>query len=232
MKESEFDRFADKYDAVYEASLRAHDGIEYFAEYKVRDIAREYSRSSTVSDAALKVLDFGSGNGRLVPFISKYLPRAKLTCIDVSGRSLAIAKKRFSLLAEFVHFDGTHIPFSNHHFDIIYSSCVFHHVDETKHLALLKEMHRVLSRGGNLFVFEHNPYNPLTVYIVNSCPFDKHAQLIRGARMKQRVAEAGFVNPRLRYRIFFPHALRILRPLEAGLAWLPMGGQYYVLARK
>jgi len=81
-------------------------------------------------------------------------------------------------------------------------------------------------------VFEHNPYNPLTVRIVNRCPFDEHARLVRGGVMKQRVMAAGFSAATIRYRVFFPHALRVLRPLERALAWLPLGGQYYVLARK
>jgi hypothetical protein len=35
----------------------------------------------------------------------------------------------------------------------------------------------------------------------------------------------------MRYRVFFPHALAALRPLERLLAWLPLGAQYYVCAR-
>ena len=43
---------------------------------------------------------------------------------------------------------------------------------------------------------------------------------------------AGFAGAAIRYRIFFPHALRGLRPLEAKMTWLPLGAQYYVVARK
>jgi hypothetical protein len=50
--------------------------------------------------------------------------------------------------------------------------------------------------------------------------------------MRRRVRDAGFATARVRYRIFFPHALRGLRPLESKLGWLPLGAQYYVAARK
>jgi hypothetical protein len=50
--------------------------------------------------------------------------------------------------------------------------------------------------------------------------------------MKRRVRAAGFDTAAVRYRIFFPHALRGLRSLEAQLTWLPLGAQYYVAARK
>jgi hypothetical protein len=50
--------------------------------------------------------------------------------------------------------------------------------------------------------------------------------------MRRRALDAGFAAARVRYRIFFPHALRGFRPLEARLTWLPLGAQYYVAARK
>lgn len=233
MEEAEFDKVADEYEALHRASIAVSgEEPDFFAEYKIRDIAREYARLAGPPSGSAKVLDFGSGNGASVPFVRKHLPGAQLTCVDVSRRSLALAEKRFPSLAQFVHFDGTRIPFPEEHFDIAYAACVFHHIDHAEHVSLLKELRRVIRPGGSLFVFEHNPYNPLTVRVVNSCPFDKNARLIRAAAMKQRLAAAGFPGVRIRYRIFFPHALRMLRPLESALAWLPLGGQYYALARK
>jgi len=233
MDEAEFDKFADEYDVMHAASIAVSgETPDFFAEYKIRDIAREYGRHSGSASTSPRVLDFGSGNGGSVPFVRKHLPQAQLTCVDVSRRSLALAEKRFPSLAQYVHFDGTHIPFPDGHFDIAYAACVFHHIDHAEHVSLLQELRRVLRPGGSLFVFEHNPYNLLTVHVVNSCPFDKNARLIRGAMMKQRLGAAGFASVEIRYRIFFPHGLRIMRPLEPVLAWLPMGGQYYALARK
>jgi SAM-dependent methyltransferase len=109
---------------------------------------------------------------------------------------------------------------------------VFHHIDHADHGALLQELRRVVRPGGSLFIFEHNPFNPLTVRVVNDCPFDENAHLIRGREMKRRLLAAGFASANTRYRVFFPHFLRALRPLEAALAWLPLGGQYYVRAVK
>ena len=233
MDEAEFDKFAHEYEAMHSASIAVYgEGTEYFAEYKIGDIAREYERAGRAAGAEPRILDFGSGNGGSVPYVRKYFPTARLTCLDVSRRSLEIARRRFPSLAQYVHFDGTHVPFPAEQFDIAYTACVFHHIDHAEHVALLRELHRVLRPCGTLFVFEHNPYNPLTVRIVNCCPFDENARLIRGAAMRQQIRAAGFAATAIRYRVFFPHVLRFLRPLERALAWLPLGGQYYVLARK
>lgn len=233
MDEVEFDKFADEYYAILADSVATSgEGPKYFAEYKIADIAHEYEISSQGTNQCPRILDFGAGIGGSVPYVQKYFPNAQLTCLDVSKRSLEIAEKRFPAGAQYVHFDGTHIPFLDGHFDIAYAACVFHHIDHDEHVSLLKELRRVIRPGGSLFVFEHNPYNPLTVRVVNSCVFDEHARLIRGSDMKRRLMAAGFASTSIKYRIFFPHALRALRPFEKAIAWLPLGGQYYSLAHK
>jgi SAM-dependent methyltransferase len=164
--------------------------------------------------------------------VRKHLAHAELTCLDLSRRSLDLAERRFPSQADFVHFDGARIPFADDHFDIAFAMCVFHHIDHGQHVSLLEELRRVIRPGGHLFVFEHNPYNPLTVRVVNRCPFDINARLIRGGDMRRRLLAAGFAAARIRYRIFFPNLLSALRPLEASMAWLPLGGQYYVQSCK
>lgn len=233
MNEAEFDKFAAEYYASLAAGVAASgEGPEYFSEYKIVDIAREWRRGSAPVGAPARILDFGAGIGNSVPYVATHLAGARLTCLDLSRRSLEVAEKRFPQQADYVHFDGARIPFADDHFDIAYAMCVFHHIPHADHVALLRELRRVLRPGGSLFVFEHNPFNPLTVRVVNTCPFDENAHLIRGREMRRRLLAGGFADASTQYRIFFPRALRMLRPLERGLAWLPLGGQYYVRGRK
>jgi ubiquinone/menaquinone biosynthesis C-methylase UbiE len=230
MDETEFDKFADEYRDLHAANITlSGETPEYFAEYKVADIAAELRRDRAV---ARRALDFGAGVGYSVPFFARHLPAARVTCLDVSLKSLELGAARHGTAAEFRHFDGRQIPYSNGTFDVALASCVFHHIPHDEHVALLAELRRVLTPGGRLFIFEHNPLNPLTRHAVNTCAFDEHAVLVRAPTMQRRVQDAGFGAARVRYRIFFPHALRSLRPLEAKLAWLPLGAQYYVSARK
>lgn len=233
MNEAEFDKFADEYHASLTAGIAVSgEGPEYFSEYKIIDIAREFGGASRAAATGARVLDFGAGIGNSVPYVRKHIPRAELTCLDLSQRSLEVAEKRFGDMARYVRFDGARIPFPQDHFDIAYAMCVFHHISHADHVALLQELRRVVRPGGSLFIFEHNPFNPLTVRVVNNCPFDENAHLIRGREMKRRLLAAGFASASTRYRVFFPHFLRALRPLEAALAWLPLGGQYFVRAIK
>jgi len=230
MDEVEFDKFADEYRDLHAANIKlSGENPEYFAEYKIADIAAELERGRAVARTAL---DFGAGVGYSVPFFAKHLPAARVTCLDVSRKSLDLGAARHGAAAEFRHFDGRRIPYADGTFDVALASCVFHHIPHDEHVALLGEIRRVLAPGGRLFVFEHNPLNPLTRYAVNTCVFDEHAKLVLAPTMRGRVRAAGFAAADVRYRIFFPHGLRRLRPLEAKLTWLPLGAQYYVVARK
>ncbi len=229
MDESEFDKFADDYERTLAESVSlSGERPDFFAEYKIIDIARWCGPLSGALGTPPRVLDFGAGIGGSVPFVQKHLPGFDLTCLDVSRRSLGLAERRFPRMARFVHFDGFALPFPDNHFDVAFAACVFHHIPHDEHVGLLGELRRVLRVGGALFIFEHNPLNPLTVRVVNNCVFDKDAKLIRAGIMRQRMNSAGFAMLKTRYRIFFPNVLRGLRPAEPALSWLPMGGQYYV----
>lgn len=224
MREAEFDKFADEYDALLRDSVRASgEDPAYFAEYKVRDVA-----GIVAADAAqpLRILDFGSGSGGSIEFFRRYFPAAELVCLDVSRRSLALARRRAGGLGAFVCFDGETLPFGDGRFDLVFTACVFHHIPADRHVPLLREIRRVLQPGGSLLLFEHNPLNPLTRHAVDSCAFDRDAVLIGAGDMAARARAAGFANTAIAYRIFFPRALAGLRPLERFLTRVPFGAQY------
>lgn len=228
MEETEFDKVASQYREMHAANIKiTGEDPEYFAEYKVIDIASELGERVD----APRVLDFGAGIGYSVPHFRRHLPDSRITCIDVSRKSLELGAEAYGRDAEFTYYDGATIPFEPATFDVALASCVFHHIDHAEHIAQLREIRRVLKPGGMLCVFEHNPLNPLTRHAVNTCPFDENAVLIGAATMRRRALDAGFREALVKYRIFFPHFLRALRPLEPKLTWLPLGAQYYVLAR-
>ncbi len=228
MKKTEFDKFADEYTLLHARNIRiSGEGPEYFAEYKVRDLAAFLDRSRRPAGS---VLDFGAGVGASVPWFRRHFAPARLTCLDVSERSLAIAAARFPGEAAFVAFDGSQIPFPDASFDVAFAACVFHHIEAGQQIRLLREIRRVLQPAGTFAIFEHNPMNPLTVHAVSSCVFDDNATLIQPWTLCSRLSLAGFGARRLRFRLFFPRALRALRPLESALRWCPIGAQYSIFA--
>jgi len=230
MQQAEFDRFADEYRDLHAANIRASgETPEYFAEYKVLDLYRILAARES---RPRRILDFGAGVGTSVPYFRRHLPDASVTCLDVSERSLEIGRSRFSGQAAFQAFDGKTLPFEPGSFHVAFCACVFHHIHPGEHAGLLSELRRVLKPEGTLIVFEHNRLNPLTLRAVQTCRFDENAVLVPVLAMARSIRRAGFSRIERRFRIFFPHALRALRPLERLLHWCPLGAQYSVVATK
>lgn len=226
---AEFDLLADEYHVQHKANVSiTGEGPEYFAEYKIADLARFVHKHGL---AAGQLLDFGSGIGNSVPYFRKYFAQGKMHCGDVSARSIEIAQTRFPGEEQYVLIDKE-IPLATDSQDIVFSACVFHHIPHHEHLHWLGELLRVTRPGGLLAIYEHNPLNPLTVRAVNTCPLDVNARLIRGGAMRERALSAGWQRASVDYKLFFPSLLKALRPLEPHLAWLALGAQYAMTARK
>jgi SAM-dependent methyltransferase len=229
MDRAQFDKFADEYHALHAQNITVTgEDPDYFVEYKIRDVHSQVLACGCRS-RNLRILDFGSGVGNSIPFFRRYFPSCHLVCADVSERSLEVAKRRFGKLADYVLFAGGTLPFEPGVFDVAFSACVFHHIPAIEHLLLLRELRRVLSRkAGRLFLYEHNPLNPLTVHAVNTCVFDSDAVLIPSWDMRKKFRNAGYSNVTVCYRVFFPRFLNFMRFLEFRLPFLPIGAQYCI----
>lgn len=225
----EFDKYASSYRDLHARSVRVSgEEPDYFARYKIDELVR--TSEAALRGGDLAILDFGCGIGGSIPRFRERLPNARLTGVDVSEESLALAREKFPLDARFVAFDGARLPFDTATFDIVFTSCVFHHIPPPDRDAALFEIRRVLKPGGEFFFFEHNPWNPLTLRVVRDCPFDENAILLESPEALDIIRAAGFSKPRLSYTVFFPRFLSALRPLEGLLRKVPLGGQYYVRA--
>lgn len=90
---AEFDLLADEYHDQHARNVAiTGEGPEYFAEYKVADLAKLMGSKGI---PAGKILDFGSGIGNSVPYFRKHFKQSELHCCDVSARSIEIAQTRF-----------------------------------------------------------------------------------------------------------------------------------------
>jgi len=228
MAEAEFDAVAADYETQHAASIRlSGEDTGYFAEYKaqvVRAIAERTARSPA------DILDFGSGIGNSVAPLKENFPAAQLHCLDMSAQSIAVSRQRHGDQHRYLAYDGMTLPADLGAFDLIFTACVFHHIPAQQHVDLLSQLRTRLNPGGMFMLFEHNPWNPLTLHAVNTCPFDENAVLIAAPEMRRRVLAAGFAHCTIRYHLFFPHMLAPLRRFERHMTAIPIGAQYSLSA--
>ena len=225
----DFDGFADEYRVIHTQNLKLSGADSfYFAEMKVRLL------QSLETDKPLKVLDVGCGDGTTEQFIQQYFPQWKTEGIDISANSIEVATKRNLIGANFAVYDGCNVPFADECFDLVFIAGVLHHVDFTLHQALMKEINRTLKKGGRLVLFEHNPLNPLTRYLVKTCVFDLQAKLLQHFYTSKLLIQNNLLIKQKKFIIFFPRKglLSKLIFLEKYLYWLPLGGQYFIRAEK
>jgi len=220
-RSAEFDRYASRYEALHAASVGASgEGAEYFAAYKLRALRR------FALPAHARVLDYGCGVGSLTQLLAAAYD--EVHAFDPSPACLARARERAS--AATFHNSDDQVP--RGYFDAVVLACVLHHVAPTGRADLVSRLASRLKPGGRLFVYEHNPLNPLTRRAVAQCEFDEDAILLWPGELKQLMRSAGMQEVRLDYIVFFPRALAWLRRFEARLRAVPLGAQTLTVATR
>lgn len=231
---AEFDQFADDYDNLLQKSLTA-SGFDpaYFDEHKIKTIYDDYLAGKKIDNKNLQILNFGCGVGKSERFINKYFPNCTICSVDVSEKSINSAKERNKEFKniEFIKFVTVEELHLSAKFDIIFVANVFHHIPEELHLVTLKYLRSFLSSDGYLYVFEHNPKNPLTRKVFETCEFDVGCKMINPSLFIKMCGEADYNIIIRRYVLFFPKIFSILIRLEKFLKWCPIGAQYYIKAK-
>lgn len=225
----EFDDYVDDYADQHRHSIRlSGEDPNFFADYKVKALKK---MASSWGFDAPRILDFGSGIGNSIPAFRKHFPGLDVTQSDLSSDSLERAKKLHGGDESQIRINENGIAVEENSFDIVFTACVFHHIPHKEHDFWLKEILRVTKPNGGLVIFEHNPWNPLTLHAVRNCPFDVNAHLISSPLMSKRLRSAGWTDVKTTYHVFFPAILAPLRVVDPALGRLPLGAQYSCASR-
>jgi SAM-dependent methyltransferase len=231
---AEFDKHAAGYDGGLDNPVKRMMGdADSFIAVKARWLLRH---EPGLRQGGLRLLDYGCGAGDLMRVLADLGARAAFTGCDVSTGMLAEAARRWPAscgpapaLAEQ---DGARTPFADGLFDIATISAVLHHVPVAERPAVYTELGRVLRPGGRLYVFEHNPRNPLVRHVIARTPIDANAILLDANEVRDGLLGSGRYELETDYLMFMPPGLAFLRVVDRALAWLPLGAQYAVAARK
>ncbi len=109
-----------------------------------------------VMTAGKKVLEIGCGTGEFTKRIAQ--TGADITAVDISPDLLEIARETTPNVNVSFHIQNVgKLDFEDGSFDVVIGSSILHHLDLNP---AIKEIYRVLKRGGGIVFTEPNMLNP------------------------------------------------------------------------
>lgn len=219
---ADFDRLSETYSHAVDKSLPVLKA-DYFTRVKAESLSA-LARRQFGDTSKLVALDFGCGVGNYHGLLKHDF--GKIFGCDVSSECLKVAQRR-NPEVEYRSYDGVRVPFDDGSFDIAFAITVFHHIPQRSWLDAVREVRRVMRPGGLFLIYEHNPYNPVTRWVVDNCPFDANATLLNRRTATGLLSGAGFEDVSARSILTVPPTGAVGRALDGAFGRLALGAQYY-----
>lgn len=225
----DFDAFSLEYEETINKAISfGGNGHKFYIDVK-RDRLVELASDIFPHLTEIKALDVGCGVGAYHPELKGVF--GELHGAEISAKSVELAKQK-NPWVDYRLYDGETTPFDDSSFDLVFAICVLHHVPVDSWNTFMSEIYRITKPGGLVVVFEHNPYNPATQYIVKNCEIDKDAVLLSSRILKTLFLKNGFTEIISHTFLTVLPKGRILRKIDRLLGHLPFGAQYFVSGRK
>lgn len=203
------------------------EGKEYYARGRVSWLARCLDDMGLCPRA---VMDFGCGTGSTAALFHELLKPESVIGVEDSPKLMEMARHSYGGDRTLFRLRKEFTPEGN--MDLVFSSCVFHHIPVSERKSAVRTIFRSLRPGGIFSLWEQNPWNPATRFLMSRCGFDRDAVTLTAPEARELMLSGGFEIVRTDFLFIFPRALAWLRWLEPMVSRLPLGAQYEVLGRK
>ena len=225
---SEFDQYAADYDGALAQGLSVSgEDKKFFARGRIAWLGKILREKNLLPKTAL---DFGCGTGQAAPLLKEILGVEKILGVDVSEGLLGVAQREHGGAGIEFRALKSHTPATD--YDLAFCNGVFHHIPLAERAGAVAHVFRSLKPGGIFALWENNPWNLGTRYVMSKIPFDRDAITLSPPVARKLLRENGFEIVRTDFQFFFPRPLSWFRGLEPLLAKIPLGAQYQVFARK
>lgn len=224
----EFDDYAEDYAASMTQALSVSgEDIKFFARGRIAWLSHCLAKRD---ERPCTVMDFGCGIGSALPYLFDILGAKLVIGVDVSPKTLDRARQNLGgYRGEFMLINDYH---PGEQIDLVFCNGVFHHIPVDQRAALITYIYQSLRPGGLFALWENNPWNPGTRYVMSQCLFDEDAITLTPPEARRLTRAGGFEVLRTDFLFIFPHFLRWFRPLETLVTQFPFGAQYQILCRK
>lgn len=231
----------DVIDIGLEYEAKALKNHKYYVKIKSLHLLRK-AKETYKDTKSLICIDLGCGTGETTEYFQDKF-RHVFAC-DYSRGMLEYAAKKNLKNVTFKLCQSEKLPFEAASADIVAMYGIIHHIDSGEKVTqTFNEVNRILKKGGIVAVYDFNPLNPISRFIVKTCSLDSGVNLdgykkgefpttFYSWEVNGILKKSGFRIAKHEYLIFFPQTLSSLAPLEKLLAKLPLGGMYSIIGEK
>ena len=138
-----------------------HDIFLPFYDFTAKLLGADRARESLLQRLSLQagdqLLDLGCGTGTFATRLKQRFPEVEIVGLDPDPRALARARRKAEAAHLSIHFDqgfGESLPYPQARFDAVFSSFMFHHLQEQNREKTLREVRRVLKPGGAFYLMD------------------------------------------------------------------------------
>lgn len=159
-----------------------------------------------LSGRTVVLLDLGCGTGGLLRFLKKRYPNLRVIGIDYSPEAIFFCRKGRNSIP-FLRGSADSLPLENASVDVIACIDVLYHSAMPSDYKALREIYRVLKKGGHLFM-----HLPAFELLRGSHDKAVHTrERYTSAKLQERLREAGFSVIRSGYRNMFLFPLILVK---------------------
>jgi ubiquinone/menaquinone biosynthesis C-methylase UbiE len=161
------------------------------------DRARQELITAANIEPGHDILDIGCGTGTLVVWLKRQYPSVQVVGIDPDPKVLRRARIKATRAAVSVQLDkgfADELPYKQESFDHVFSSFMFHHLNEQERENMLREVLRVLRRGGLFHLLDFVAANGSNGFFDRL--FQAHARMKdnKDAAILELMSRAGLTN--------------------------------------
>jgi ubiquinone/menaquinone biosynthesis C-methylase UbiE len=231
----EFDEFASNYYLSLKHPIRSivsKNNDDYFIRLKADTINELLTSEFKNNIQNITIIDVGTGIGLFEKFITG--ERVSVIGVDLSYRMVHVANSINNNSDNlFCQGDAERLPLPDNSAEIVFSSCVLHHIPNEKRVIVINELLRVCKPDGVVIIFEHNPYNLVTQFVVKTTPLDKNAHLISHKNLQMFANDSSVSYQIVRFFLYgFQNIDDFIKKKFQFISKFPIGAQYYLLIKK
>jgi ubiquinone/menaquinone biosynthesis C-methylase UbiE len=197
---------------------------KYYLRTKCEELLKTLTRLNFHPE---EVLDLGCGTGEAEEDLHEHFKR--IVGVDLSQSMINEAKSKKAENCDFTLGDASKLSFQSNSFDVVFSFCLFHHLQPGRWASVMKEVKRVTKKGGMIVLCEHNPESPIMRALTRKSEVDENTTLVNSKQLKAICEACGIRVFQRKFIVFFPELLSFLNRIERYLFKIPFGGQYIII---